>query len=52
VKKVLSIGSFLDKKYTKQNDVLRSYKTTEIEVTEEGDYEKITNFSLVFAASM
>jgi hypothetical protein len=51
VKKVLSIGSFLDKKYTKQNDVLRPYKTTEIEVTE-GDYEKTTNFSLVFAASM
>jgi hypothetical protein len=36
VKKVLSNGSFLDKKYIRLN-ALMSYKTTHVHVTEEGN---------------
>jgi hypothetical protein len=41
VKKVHSTGSVLDNKYTGQNAVLtKAKKTTHIQVTEEGNYER------------
>jgi hypothetical protein len=41
---VHSTGSFLDKKYTRQNAVVRPYKTTQVKVTEDGKYERRTHF--------
>jgi hypothetical protein len=41
---VHSTASFLDNKYTRQNDVVRPYKTTQVKVNEDGKYERRTHF--------
>jgi hypothetical protein len=41
---VHSTESFLDKKYTRHNGILRPYKTTGVQVTEEGNYMRRLHF--------
>jgi hypothetical protein len=44
MKKVHSAGSFLDRKYTRQYTVLRPYKTTQVKIIKEGNYERRKHF--------